>query len=619
MKLKTTLVTLAVVSALYGCNNSEDKPQNTELENKSVEVVITDKAQEMTEEQTPEEATAALKKLFSDNFEESLPMNPIQATAIGDLRFNDQLPNFFSKEFQKKTHDFTVKWLNEIKKIDRSKLSQQDRISYDIFVYQSEQGLEGEQYPGELIPINQSSNIASFFAQLGSGQSIQPFKTVKQYEDFLSRIDHAVVALKEAKNNMTIGIEKGVVQPKALMEKVLPQFSAHIVDSPEDSVFYMPIKNMPEDFSEEDKARLAEAYKQSISTKVVPIYKELHDFVKGDYLKHARDTFGLSEQPNGVNWYNYMIKTHTTTDMTAEEIHKFGLSEVARIRAEMEQVMQEVSFEGTLAEWFHYVQTDDKFYYDNEEDLLQGYRDLQEKVNKLLPTMFDIMPKADYEVRAVEAFRAESAAGASYQPGSPDGSRPGVFYVNTFNLKGQSKFGMETLSIHEAAPGHHFQLSIQQEIEDMPMFRRFGGTTAFAEGWALYAESIGKEMGMFTDPMQYYGRLSDEMLRAMRLVVDTGLHAKGWSRQRAIDYMMDNSSMADTDVISEVERYIAWPGQALAYKIGQKTISGLRAEAEKALGDKFDIKAFHREVLIDGAVPMDVLKVKIRDWIAAQS
>lgn len=623
MNLKPTFLALAVSCALYGCN--DNKTENSDvLDNQTTAEVQqpNDKSAKQAEKQitkqSAEQATAALKQLFSDNFEASLSFNPIKATAIGDERFNGQLPNFFSKQYQKENHDFTVLWLEKIKKIDRSKLSSQDRISYDIFVYNSEQSLEGEQYPEELVPINQSSNIASFFAQLGSGQSFQPFKTVKNYDDFLKRIDGGVVLLKQAIDNMNQGIEKGVVQPKALMQKVLPQLSAHIVDSDEESIFFKPIENMPEDFSTEDKLRLTNAYKSTIVNNIVPVYKSLHSFIANDYIKHARDSFGLSELPNGVNWYNFMIKTHTTTDMNAEEIHSFGLSEVARIRSEMQQVMKEVNFEGTLSDWFTYVQTNEDFYYSNQEDLLQGYRDLQVKVNKLLPNLFDIAPKADYEVKPVEAFRAESAAGASYMPGTPDGSRPGVFYVNTFNLKGQPKFGMETLSIHEAAPGHHFQISIQQEIKDMPKFRRFGGTTAFAEGWALYAESIGKEMGMFGDPMQYYGRLSDEMLRAMRLVVDTGMHAKGWSRQRAIEYMTENSSMADTDIVSEVERYIAWPGQALAYKIGQRIISELRAEAEKTLGEKFDIKAFHREVLIDGAVPMDVLKVKIREWIATQ-
>ncbi|GAA4363464.1 DUF885 domain-containing protein [Kangiella marina] len=608
---KITALSLSIALALSAC--SDDNQMTTQTQGDTTVAASNDKP-EVT--MTAEQASEKLNQLFAENFEEGLALNPIQATAIGDKRYNDQLPNFLSPEFQKKSHDFTVKWLDKIKSIDRGLLSGQDRLSYDVFVYQSEMQLEGEQFPGHLIPINQSNNIASFFAQLGSGKSLQPFETVEDYENWLKRVNDGIAVMDQIIINMNQGIEQNVVQPKALMEKVIPQLKAHVVESPEDSVFYQPIANLPESFSAEDKERLTAEYKASINQQIVPAYQRLHDFIKDDYLEHARDTFGLSEQPNGEAWYNYQLKTYTTTGLTADDIHQFGLDEVARIRAEMKQVMKEVDFEGeTLAEWFAYVQSNPEFYYDNEEDLLQGYRDLQTKVNKLLPTMFDIEPKSDYEVRAVEAYRAESSAGASYMPGSPDGSRPGVFYVNTFNLKGQPKYGMETLSIHEAAPGHHFQISLQQEVEGLPMFRRFGGLSVFSEGWALYAESIGKEMGMFTDPMQYYGRLSDEMLRAMRLVVDTGLHAKGWSRQQAIDYMMENSSMADTDVISEVERYIAWPGQAVSYKVGQREISRLRAEAEKALGDQFDIREFHTQVLIDGALPMPVLKTKIREWI----
>ncbi len=612
--MKKLLIAAAVSSVLVACNQAD---QNTSKETAQPEEV---KETVVVEEvkMTPEQASAELNKLFQDNFQAGLALNPIQATAIGMPGYNDKLPNFLSPEYQEKSRQFSADWLEKVKKIDRSLLSGQDRLSYDVYLYNAELGKQGEQFPGELIPINQSSNIANFFAQLGSGQSFQPFKTVEDYDNWLKRIDGGVEIMKQAKTNMQMGIERGVTQPKALMEKVLPQLSAHLVDKVEDSVFYGPVKDMPEDFSEEDKARLTEAYSKAISEKLVPSYKELHDFIEQDYLPKARTTFGLSEHPNGEAWYNYQLKTFTTTDLTAEEIHQFGLAEVARIRGEMEQVMQEVGFEGTLADWFKYVQTNPEFYYDNEEDLLQGYRDLQDKVNKLLPSMFDIQPKSDYEVRAVEAFRAESAAGASYMSGTPDGSRPGIFYVNTFNLKGQPKFGMETLSIHEAAPGHHFQISLQQEVEGLPMFRRFGGLSVFSEGWALYAESIGKEMGMFTDPMQYYGRLSDEMLRAMRLVVDTGLHAKGWSRQKAIDYMSENSSMADTDVVSEVERYIAWPGQAVSYKVGQREISNMRADAEKRLGDKFDIREFHRQVLIDGSLPMPVLKTKINEWVESK-
>lgn len=609
---KITLLSLSITLALAGCSDEQTETQTPQ----PVQKVETVAKQEQT--MTAEEASKKLNQLFEENFQESLKLNPIQATAIGDNRYNDQLPNFLSPEYRQEVRDFTVKWLDKVKQIDRGLLSGQDRVSYDVFIYQSELELEGQKFPGHLIPLNQSNNMTSFFAQLGSGQSLQPFNTVEDYDNWLKRVDDGIVFMDQIIINMNQGIEQNVVQPRALMEKVLPQVKAHAVDDPTQSIFYKPIENLPEEFSEEEKNRLTAAYKKAITEKLVPAYKRLHDFIKDDYLEHARDSFGLSEQPNGEAWYNYQLKTFTTTDLTADEIHQFGLAEVARIRSEMEDVMAQEGFDGTLDEWFAYVQSNPEFYYDNEEDLLQGYRDLQVKVNKLLPKMFDVQPKSDYEVRAVEAFRAESASGASYMPGSPDGSRPGVFYVNTFNLKGQPKFGMETLSIHEAAPGHHFQLSLQQEVEGLPMFRRFGGLSVFTEGWALYAESIGKEMGMFTDPMQYYGRLSDEMLRAMRLVVDTGLHAKGWSRQKAIDYMMENSSMADTDVISEVERYIAWPGQAVSYKVGQREISRLRAEAEEKLGEQFDIREFHREVLLDGAMPMPVLKTKIREWIASK-
>lgn len=410
---KITLVSLSLALALYGCSNEQE--QTTTANTATAEISQSQPEQSMTQE----EASKKLNEIFEQQFQASLELNPIQATAIGVPGYNDKLPNFLSPEFRKKSHDFTVEWLDKVKQIDRNLLTGQDRLSYDIYVYQSEHSLKGEQFPGHLIPINQSSNIANFFAQLGSGQSFQPFTTVEDYENWLKRVDGGVAIMEQAITNMNQGIEQKVVQPKALMQKVIPQLAAHVVDDPTQSIFYTPITNMPEDFSEEDKKRLEAAYKQAIVEKLVPAYKNLHDYIKDDYMQHARDSFGLSEQPNGEAWYNYQLKTYTTTDLTAEEIHQFGLDEVARIRAEMEQVMAQVGFEGTLEDWFKYVQTNPEFYYDNEEDLLQGYRDLQAKVNKLLPSMFDIAPKTDYEVRAVEAFRAESAAGASYMAGSP--------------------------------------------------------------------------------------------------------------------------------------------------------------------------------------------------------
>ncbi len=610
--IRIPLVLLISIS-LFACQQHTDKH---DTDNESGRTEAAHNAQDQSTETTPAvDVSAQLAQVFGDYFEASLALNPIQATFIGDKRYNDQLPNFFSADFRQKTHDFNVEWLNKIQAIDRDALNEQDKISYDLFVYQQEQSLEGEQFADWMLPVNQFFSVHNFFAQLGSGVSAQPFQTAEDYDNWLSRVDGMVVINQQAIDNMRQGMAEGVVQPKIVMEKVLPQLQAHIVDDVEQSVFYGPVNNLPEGFSEEQKQQITEKYRAAIADKIIPIFQSMHDFIRDEYLPASSDTVGMSYLPNGEDWYNFRIKAQTTTDKTADEIHQFGLDEVERIRGEMEQVMQQVGFEGDLQEFFTWLKASDQFYYTDKEELLQGYRDLQAKVNALLPSLFDIAPKADYEVRAVEAFREQSQAGASYQPSSPDGSRPGIFYVNTYNLRAQPKYGMETLSLHEASPGHHFQIAIQQEIEDMPNFRRFGGYTAFSEGWALYAESIGKEMGMFEDPYQYFGRLSDEMLRAMRLVVDTGLHAKGWTREQAIEFMQNNSDMAESDVVAEVERYIVIAGQALAYKMGQSVISELRAQAENELGDNFDIKAFHRVVLTGGAMPMDILRQRVNSWI----
>ena len=561
---------------------------------------------------------AKLAQLLEDYFEENLVRSPIQATAIGDPRYNDRMPNFLSEERQVEDELVERKWLAQIQKIDRDLLTGQDRLSYDIFVYERDMAIEGARFPFHLLPINQMFSIPSFFAQLGSGGSIQPFRTEKDYRDFLGRVDGLEVVIDQSIANMRRGIKERVVQPRPLMEKVLPQLEAHFVDDVTQSVFYRPIQNFPDEIGEEVRTELTEAYTTAILDQVIPSYKRLHTFMVEEYIPNCRETTALVDLPDGDAWYAYQVKTMTTTDMTPDEIHQFGRDEVARIHDEMRSVMTEVAFEGELQDFFAHLEEEERFYYTDEEELLQGYRDLQSKVNGALPAFFDVFPKADYEVKPVPEFMAESSAGAFYQPGTPDGSRPGAFFVNTFNLKAQAKFGMTTLSIHEASPGHHFQISIAQEIEDLPSFRRFGGQTAFFEGWALYAESLGKEMGLLDDPYDYYGRLSDELLRAMRLVVDTGLHDKGWTREQAIEYMTENSSMAESDVIAEVERYIVFAGQALAYKVGQRVIANLRAEAEAELGDAFDIKAFHRAVLTDGALPMRVLQTKIREWMLEQ-
>jgi uncharacterized protein (DUF885 family) len=557
-----------------------------------------------------------LNKLFEAYFERSLQLNPLQATFIGDHRYDDQLPNFLAPAYLAESLAVDRQYLEAALKYESQPLSAEDRLSLEIFLHERRTSIEGAAFPSELLPLDQMFSIATLMPLLGSATNAQPFETVQDYDRFLARMDDYLAWSDQAIANMRLGITRNVVQPRVVMEKVQGQLAALIVDDPQKSLFYAPVAKFPEGFSAADRQRLEQAYRQAIGNRINPSYRRLHDFVRDEYLRRTRATVAWTALPDGAKWYAFLVKNNTTTNFTPEYIHELGLREVARIRGEMEQVKTQVGFKGDLHAFFRHLQDDPQFYYSKPEDLIAGYQDVKRRIDAVLPEFFSLFPKADYEVRPVEAFRAESSAGAMYQSPSADGSRPGIFYVNTFNLKAQPKFGMETLSLHEAAPGHHFQISIQQELTDLPKFRRFGGNyTAYVEGWALYAESIGKEMGLFTDPYQYYGRLSDEMLRAMRLVVDTGLHSRSWTREKAIAYMLDNSSMAKSDVEAEVERYIANPGQALGYKIGQIRIRDMRSKAEAALGPKFDLKEFHSEVLRDGALPMDVLEKKIGRWI----
>jgi uncharacterized protein (DUF885 family) len=568
----------------------------------------------------PDPATVAsqLELAYAEYWEEQLKLSPIQATFVGDPRYNDQLPNFLSAEYRKQIHDFNQKWLDRVSAIDGSVLEGQARLSYDIFVRDLRIDLESERFPGWMQPVQQFGSFASFLAQLGSGSSAQPFKTVKDYDNWLARAGAAPAIFDQAIANMREGMAKGVVQPKALIQKVLPQLDALIKDAPEETLFWGPIKNLPADFAEADKTRLTEAYRTLIAEQIIPAYRRLRTFIADEYLPAARDTVALSALPDGEAWYAFNARNSTTTDKTPAEIHQIGLDEVARIQGEMREVMAQVGFEGDLQAFFKHMTTAKQFQFASEQALLDAYNGLREKVDAGVPALFSLLPKAAFEIRPVEPFRAASAAGGSYQRPSEDGSRPGIFYVNTYDLPSRKTWDMEALYLHEAIPGHHFQLALQQELTSLPKFRRFGGETAFSEGWGLYAESLGKELGVYTDPYQYFGRLQAELWRAIRLVVDTGLHSKGWTREQVIDYMKANSATTDTESVSEAERYIAIPGQALAYKIGELKIKELRARAEKELGPKFDIRAFHAEVLKDGSVPLDVLEAKIGRWIESQ-
>jgi len=588
---------LAVLVVVVACGESQDKG--------ATDTVTVD-------------AGAALHALFDEHFERDLEMNPLNATFIGDYRYNDRMANTNSPEYIAAAKAMDEEFLARLLEIDRAQLNYQDQLSYDLFKLNREQSLEGNQFPFELQPINQFYSMTNFFVQLGSGTSAHPFKTVKDYEDFLSRADQFSINIDQVITNMKEGVKQGVTQPRILMEKLVPQIDAHIVDDVTLSDFYKPVQNMPEDFSAEDSARLTAAYADKISNTIIPAYQRISNFLGDEYIAAARETVGLYAQPNGEAWYAYMVRLRTTTDMSPEEIHQIGLNEVARIHKEMQGVMDEVGFDGTLQEFFEFVNTDDQFFYDDAEELIQGYRDMSGHIAELTKKLFDIMPKTGFEVRRVEPFREASSSSGSYQAGTPDGSRPGIFYANAYDIKSRGKWAMESLFLHEAIPGHHFQIMLQRENESLPGFRRFGGFTAFSEGWGLYAESLGKELGVYTDPYQYFGALNAELWRSVRLVVDTGLHAKQWTRQDVLDYMMANAARPEAQAISEAERFMAIPGQALAYKVGQLKIREIRSKAEAALGDKFNIRDFHTQVLKDGAMPLSMLEAKIDRWVQSK-
>jgi uncharacterized protein (DUF885 family) len=561
---------------------------------------------------------SALNELVEEYFERQLELSPMAATAIGDTRYDDLLDETTSPGFRGRQAAIDQAFLERVQRIDPAALSPTVRITYDIFVSERELALEGRKYPEELMPLNQMSGLPVDLAVYGSGTGPQGFVTVKDYDRFLARLrqfprwaDGAITMMRE-------GMARGITLPRPAMAKVVPQLREIVTAKVTDNIFWAPITAMPAGISAKDRQRITDSYSAALTNEVLPAYSRLADFIERDYLPAARTTVGWSDLPEGQAWYGWRIRGATTMEMPAAEIHQLGLAEVARIRGEMLAVKNQVGFKGDLDAFFKYLEEDPRFYFNNEDELLDAYRGVKRRIDALLPKLFADFPKADYEIRAVEAFRAASAAGASYQSSSPDGKRPGIFYINTHNLKAQPRFGLETLSLHEASPGHHFQISIQQELTDLPRIRRFNGYVSYSEGWALYAESIGKELGVFTDPYQWYGRLSDEMLRAMRLVVDTGLHSKGWTREQAIKYMLDNSSLAESDVTAEVERYIVWPGQALGYKLGQLHISALRAKAQAQLGASFDVREFHSQILRDGAVPMNVLTAKIDRWIEAK-
>ena len=549
-------------------------------------------------------------------YERWLELNPLDASAQGDHQYDARFGDYLSPTWLADSLANEQDSLEELRAVDPAGLSDSDRITFDAFKYGREIAIEGYRYPAELLPVDQLFGRPAQFAVIGAGGDVHPFVTVQDYDNFLARMDGFVAWVEQAINNMRSGAVKGVVQPRVVIERAIPQLSALAVEDPKESVLWRPILNLPPGLSVPDRQRIVTAWERKLGEAVLPAIRRLRDYLENDYLAHTRPSVGLSALPNGAAWYAYCVRLHTTTSLTPQQVHELGLSEVARIRAAMERLKTQVGHTGDLRSLFEKLRGDPRFVASDAEALLAGYRDLKSRVASAMPRQFAIAPKADFEIRPVEAFREQSAASASYRPGSPDGKRPGVFYVNTWDLPSRSTYLMQAIYLHEAVPGHHFQVSLAQEMDELPRFRRHAEFTAYDEGWGLYAESLGRELGLYDDPYSELGALMMEVWRAVRLVVDTGLHSQGWTREQAIDYMRANTSIGRADIVAEVERYIAQPGQALAYKVGEIRIRALRRESERTLGARFDVREFHTQVLAGGSLPLPVLEEQIRRWLA---
>lgn len=558
-----------------------------------------------------------ISEVFAQYYEERLPLYPLEATMNGDNRYNDKMSDDLSQAGKSRMTAFYRKYQDELAKYDREKLTDEEKVSWDLIEWECGINLEGFKYPVELMPINQIFSTHLIMGQMASGSSIQPFKTVKDYDNWLKRVDGFVVWCDTAVVNMRKGIELGYVLPAPLIKKVIPQVADLDHGPVKDHLFYAPVKNFPKDFSDADKARLEKAYAAMVESKIIPTFKKMHVFLEKEYQPAGRLTDGFAALPNGKALYNYYIKYYTTTELTAEEIHEIGLKEVARISAEMEKVKTQVGYKGDLKSFFNAVRNNKKLMpFTKASQVIAHFNEIHERMKPNLTKLFELTPKTPFEVRRTEAFR-EASASAEYNPGLPDGSRPGVFYVPVPNAEEYNIVSDESLFLHEAIPGHHYQISLQQENTSLPEFRKNLWYSAYGEGWALYTESLGKELGLYTDPYQYFGMMSGEMHRAIRLVVDTGLHAKGWTRDQAIKYSLDHEAESEESITAEIERYMAGAGQALSYKIGQLKIRELRSKAEKEMGGKFDIRAFHKLVLESGCVPLKLLEDKVNAWIKA--
>ena len=583
------------------------------------------------QEDSKTSAAHSIATIFEEYYQFKDRINPIEATKGGNFQYNDYIANYISDTYQRDLISEYTTFLERLAQIDSTQLSEADLLSMKVMQWDCEVKLEGLQNPlvittspiynlpsFELTPLIQVQSLHLYVAQLGAGGSVHPFKTIKDYEDWLKRLDDYIAFLDTSIANMKEGMSKNIVLPKVLTEKTIVQLEEFITRPVDSHLFYRPIQQMPEAIAQSDRDRLSELYKNLIESRLRPKYIELKQFLVEEYLPFCRTTSGIGALPNGEETYNYLIKLHTTTNLTADEIHTLGKREVARILEEMEEAKNQIGFKGDIKAFFEFIRNSpEQMPFLEPQGVIDNFNQIKERINDKLDKVFELKPKADFVVRRTEAFR-EASASAEYVPGTKDASRPGIFYVPIPNFSKYNKFADEALFLHEAIPGHHYQLSLQQENNTLPEFLHPESLGVFVEGWALYAESLGKELGLYDDPIQYFGMLSMEMHRAIRLVVDTGMHSKGWTREQAIQYSLDHEAESEASIISEIERYMATPGQALSYKMGQITIRALRTQAEDRLGAQFDVRAFHSQVLNSGSLPLVLLERKIENWITSQ-
>jgi uncharacterized protein (DUF885 family) len=556
-------------------------------------------------------AAKALHELFAAEWDYSMQQEPTFASALGDRRWNDRWPDESLEAFaHRNQHNQDV--LARLAKIDRNGLVPADQLNYDLFKRNYEDDVEGYRFQPFLLSMNQRGGIQTTDELADSLR----FQTLKDYQDWIARLRSFPTLMNQNIAILRLGIQKRIVHPKVIMQRIPAQIDKQIVSDPTQSGFYKPFLHFSKEISAADQERLRQEARQAVGQQIVPAFKKFKEFFVGEYLPACFDQVGIWQTPDGLERYAYEVRYFTTTKATPEEVHQIGLKEVARIRAEMDKILVQTGFKGTREEFFKFLRTDPQFFYKTPDDLFEAYKALAKTVDPNLVKVFHTLPREPYGVEAIPAVAAPDTTAAYYRPGAADGSRAGTYFVNLYKPETRPKWEMTALTLHESVPGHHLQIARAHELGEQPMFRRFGDYTAFVEGWGLYAESLGEDMGLYDDPYSKFGQLTYQMWRAVRLVVDTGMHSKHWTRDQAIQYFMENAPKAELDIVNEIDRYIAWPGQALAYKMGELKIQELRARARQELGSKFDLKEFHDVVLGSGALPLNILEQKVDSWIA---